>query len=98
MLQTVESTMREQASARVHATELRRQPARAVVGATDVFADTPDRTAGRDPANNSDSLLRLQRRYGNRYVQRVVELSRRGERNADVAQEGTQAGIIQNCR
>ena len=34
-----------------------------------------------------DTLLRLQRQYGNRFVQRVVDLSRQGEGEAGVAPE-----------
>ncbi|MCB0061849.1 MAG: DUF4157 domain-containing protein [Caldilineaceae bacterium] len=45
-------------------------------------ADTVNRsTVQRAP----DTLLRLQRQYGNRFVQRVVELARQGEGEADVS-------------
>jgi hypothetical protein len=43
-----------------------------------------------------DTMLRLQRRYGNRFVQRVVTLFRQGEGEADVAPEVEQT--IQSAR
>lgn len=56
-------------------------------------ADTLNRAAVQ-PA--PDALLRLQRQYGNRFVQRVVELSRSGEGPADAAPEVEQT--IQQAR
>jgi len=43
-----------------------------------------------------NALLRLQREYGNRFVQRVVDLSRQGEGEADVTSEVEQR--IQSAR
>ena len=47
-----------------------------------------------------DTLLRLQRQYGNRFVQRVVNLSRQGEGEAGVAPEVEQtiqsAAVVAN--
>ena len=43
-------------------------------------------TDGR-PGRAAGSLLRLQRAYGNRYVSRVVELSRKGQGEGDVTPE-----------
>lgn len=56
-------------------------------------ADTLNRAAVQ-PA--PDALLRLQRHYGNRFVQRVVALSRSGDGPADVAPEVEQT--IQQAR
>ncbi len=43
---------------------------------------------------NQHPLLQLQRKYGNRHVQRLVELSRKGEGEVDIAPE-VEAGIEQ---
>ena len=43
-------------------------------------------TAGR-PSRVGQSLLQLQRQYGNRYVQRVLDLARKGAGDAEVAPE-----------
>lgn len=52
-------------------------------------------TAGR-PARAGHSMLRLQRQYGNRYVQRVLALARKGNGRAEVAPEVERA--IQRVR
>jgi hypothetical protein len=50
-------------------------------------AATLNRATASRPARASHSLLQLQRQYGNRYVQRVLELARQGEGDAEVAPE-----------
>lgn len=56
-------------------------------------ADTINRSAVQ---RSPDALLRLQRQYGNRFVQRVVDLSRQGEADASISGEVEQH--IQNAR
>ena len=50
-----------------------------------------NRTTASQPSQTRHALLRLQRQYGNRYVQRVVALARQGESNAEVSPEVEQA-------
>ena len=52
-------------------------------------------TAGR-PSRAGQSLLQLQRQYGNRYVQRVLDLARKGAGDTEVAPDVEQA--IQRTR
>jgi Domain of unknown function (DUF4157) len=55
---------------------------------------TRETTATLPHLRNHHPLLQLQRKYGNRHVQRMVELSRKGEGEAGVAPE-VEAGIEQ---
>jgi len=50
-------------------------------------ASTLKRATDNQPARARGSLLRLQREYGNRFVRRVVNLSRKGQGEGDVAPE-----------
>jgi len=59
-------------------------------------AETLNRAPDVQTAQTPETLLRLQRQYGNRFVQRVVELSRSGDGPADVAPEVEQT--IQQAR
>lgn len=59
-------------------------------------ASTLSRATVGQPSGAGQSLLQLQRQYGNRYVQRVLALARQGEGNAEVAPEMEQA--IQRAR
>ena len=59
-------------------------------------AETLNRSSDSQTARTPETLLRLQRQYGNRFVQRVVELSRSGDGPADVAPEVEQT--IQQSR
>jgi len=52
-----------------------------------VHASFLSRATAARPARAQASLLRLQRTYGNRYVSRVVELSRQGHGEGDVTPE-----------
>src|SRR5260370_24354630 len=53
----------------------------------EVHASTPNSFLRRRPMQARQSLLRLQRTHGNRYVQRVLALARKGEGEAEVAPE-----------
>ena len=59
-------------------------------------AATLNRSTRSQTIRGSQSLLQLQRRYGNRYVQRVLAVSRQAESHAEVAPEVEQA--IQRVR
>ena len=59
-------------------------------------ASTLKRATDGQPARAPGSLLRMQREYGNRFVRRVVNLSRKGQGEGDVAPEVEQA--IQTAR
>lgn len=59
-------------------------------------AQTLNRAPDGQAAQTPEAMLRLQRQYGNRFVQRVVELSRSGDGAADVAPEVEQT--IQQAR
>jgi hypothetical protein len=50
-------------------------------------ASTLSRATDARPARAEGSLLRLQREYGNRFVRRVVDLSRKGQGEGDVTPE-----------
>ena len=50
-------------------------------------ASTLSRATDANPARARGSLLRLQREYGNRFVRRVVDLSRKGQGEGDVTPE-----------
>jgi hypothetical protein len=82
----------EQEAARQPAARLQRDPL-AQVGdrpggaAAEVHASILSRATDARPARGQESLLRLQRAYGNRYVSRVVELSRKGHGEGDVTPE-----------
>jgi hypothetical protein len=52
-----------------------------------VHASILSRATDARPGRAAGSLLRLQRAYGNRYVSRVVELSRKGQGEGDVTPE-----------
>ena len=82
----------EQEEARQLASQVQRDPlARAGVhpgGATaEVHASILSRATDARPASAQESLLRLQRAYGNRYVSRVVDLSRKGHGEGDATPE-----------
>lgn len=55
-----------------------------------------NRTTGGDPARAARALLGLQRRYGNRYVQRVLELARQADSDGQASPDVEQA--IQRAR
>jgi hypothetical protein len=57
-------------------------------------ASALDRSTAAEPGLATDSLLHLQRNYGNRYVQRVLGIGREGEEN--VAPSGVQEAIERN--
>lgn len=59
-------------------------------------AEALNRAPDVQATHTPEALLRLQRQYGNRFVQRVVELSRSGDGPADVAPEVEQT--IQQAR
>jgi len=62
-------------------------------GATaEVRASILSRATDARPASAQESLLRLQRTYGNRYVSRVIDLSRKGHGEGDATPE-VEAGI-----
>jgi hypothetical protein len=82
----------EQEAARQPAARLQRDPLAQVGdrsgGATsEVHASILSRATDARPASAQESLLRLQRTYGNRYVNRVIDLSRKGHGEGDVAPE-----------
>jgi peptidoglycan hydrolase-like protein with peptidoglycan-binding domain len=54
------------------------------------------RAASSDPSSAEQSLLQLQKQYGNRYVRRVLALARKGEGEGEVAPEVESA--IENSR
>lgn len=51
------------------------------------YADTLRRSTDARPARAPETLLRLQREYGNRFVRRVVDLARKGQGAGDVTPE-----------
>jgi hypothetical protein len=51
-----------------------------------------NRATDSQPARGRQALMRLQRQYGNRFVQRVMDLARKGDGEADAAPE-VEAGI-----
>lgn len=59
-------------------------------------ASTLNRANALRPARAGDSLLQLQREYGNRYVQRVLTIGRQGQGEAEVTPEVE--GAIQSAR
>ena len=52
-----------------------------------VHADLLSRATSDYPARSRQLMLQMQRQYGNRYVQRVMELSRQGEGEAEATPE-----------
>ena len=50
-------------------------------------ASTLNRATSSSPSHTEQSLLQLQKQYGNRYVQRVLALARKGEGEGEVAPE-----------
>lgn len=82
----------EQEEARPPATRLQRDPLAQVGGrpggaTAGVHAAILSRATAAQPGRAPASLLRLQRLYGNRYVSRVVDLSRKGDGEGDAAPE-----------
>jgi hypothetical protein len=61
-----------------------------------VHASMLNRATDRQPSRAGQSLLRLQRQYGNRYVQRVLALARKGAGKTEAAPDVEQA--IQRTR
>ena len=61
-----------------------------------VHASMLNRTTNGRPSRDRQSLLRLQRQYGNRYVQRVLALARKGAGEAEAVPDVEQA--IQRSR
>src|SRR6266536_3715289 len=49
-----------------------------------IHAGTLNRATGSRPSRAGHSLLQLQRQYGNRHVQRVLDLARQDEGGAEV--------------
>lgn len=54
-------------------------------------ASAPNSVAASQPASAGQSLLRLQRQYGNRYVQRVLMLARKADGEAQLSPEAEDA-------
>jgi hypothetical protein len=82
----------EQEEAKQPVARLQRDPLAQVGGRSggvtaEVHASILSRATDARPASAQESLLRLQRAYGNRYVSRVVELSRKGHGEGDVTPE-----------
>lgn len=65
-------------------------------GSINAHAAILNRATASRPSQARQSLLQLQRQYGNRYVQRVVDLVRKGEGDAEVSPVVEQA--IQRAR
>ena len=83
---------REQEEAKQTAARLQRDPLaqggdRPGGATAEVHASILSRATDARPARGQESLLRLQRTYGNRYVSRVIDLSRKGHGEGDVAPE-----------
>ena len=66
------------------------------VSSADAHASSLNRATSGRPSRAGQSLLELQRRYGNRYVQRILDLARKGTGKAEAAPEVE--GAIQQKR